>query len=390
MSAEELENEERERKGAIHAVMSFVIVLAIVLGGLGVAILFVVNKVKAKQEEPKVIIPTVQVMELKPESHKVLINTQGVVQSRRELMLSSEVGGRVIQVSPQLVEGGRVKEGDLLVEIDPADYRAKVAMAKATLADARLALEVEKAKAVQAKRDWDKLGRGEASDLVLRKPQIESAEARIDSTLAEVERAERDLNRTKVLAPFDGRVRTDDVEEGAVVMPGSRLAEIYSDKELEVRLPFSLRDFGYLGGTETPEFSLGATIGGELRTWPAKIDRIEGEVERATLSGYAMAKVLPSNDAPQFPPVGLFVEATVSGRMLESVVEIPRSAIRGQNEVWVENGGELHKREVEILRSMRERLVTRGTFEPEDRLVLTRLDAPLIGMKVLVDEETNK
>lgn len=386
MSAEEMKNEERERKGAIHAVMSFVLVLGLLIVGLGVMILFIVNKVKAKQEDPKPVTPTVEVMKLEQQSHQVMINTQGVVMSRRELVLSSEVGGRVIKVSPQLVEGGRVAAGDLLVEIDPADYRAKVAMTKASLADARLALEVEKAKAMQAKRDWAKLGRGKASDLVMRKPQIESAEARIDSAIAEVERTERDLKRTKVLSPFDGRVRVDEVEEGAVVMPGSRLAEIYSDKELEVRLPFSLRDFGYLNGTDTPAFVLEAMIGGVRRSWPAKLDRIEGEVERATLSGYGIAKVLPAEDGPVFPPVGLFVEAKVPGRVLESVIEIPRSAVRGQNEVWVENDGELQKREVEILRSMRERLVTRGKFEPEDRLVLTRLDAPLIGMKVIVEE----
>lgn len=390
MSAEELENEERERKGAIHAVMSFVLVLALLVVGIGVMILFIVNKVKAKQEEPKPITPTVKVMELAPHSHNVEINTQGIVESRREVILASELGGRVIRISPQLMEGGRVSKGDILVEIDPADYRAKVAMSKAALADARLALEVEKAKAVQAKRDWDKLGRGDASDLVLRKPQIVSAEARIDSAIAEVERSERDLQRTKVLAPFDGRVRMKEVDEGAVVMPGTRLAEIYSDQELEVRLPFSLRDFGYLVGSDTPEFMLTAVIGGELKSWPAKLDRIVGEVERATLSGYGIARLLPAESGVSFPPVGLFVEATVPGRELEGVIEIPRSAVRGENEIWVEHSGELQKRKVEILRSMRDALITRGEFDAEDRLVLTRLDAPMTGMKVNVDGDSQE
>ncbi|MGB6221794.1 efflux RND transporter periplasmic adaptor subunit [Haloferula sp.] len=386
MLAEEMENEEVARKGAISAVLSFVLVLVILIGGASVMILFVVNRVKAKQEEPKAIIPTVQVMTLDPHQHSVTITTQGVVESRREVMLASEVGGRVISVSPQLVEGGRVNKGDVLLEIDPADYRANVAMAKAALADARLALEVEKAKAVQADRDWQKLGRGEASPLVLRKPQIESAEARIESAAAEVERAERDLERTKVVAPFSGRVRSDDVEEGAVVMPGTRLAEIYSDSDLEVRLPFSLRDFGYLNGVDTAEFVLKAMIGGEQQTWPALLDRIEGEVERATLSGYGIAKVLPSSSGLPYPPVGLFVEAIVPGSEIDGVLEIPRSAVRGENEVWVEHDGELQKRTVEVLRSMRDVLITRGEFEAEDRLVLTRLDAPISGMKVVVDE----
>ena len=390
MSDEEMEIEERGRKGAIHAVMSFIIVLGLLIVGAGVMILMVVNKVKAKQEEPKAITPAVKVMSLEAQSHEVMIRTQGVVESRREVMLASEVGGRVIAVSDQLIVGGRVRKGDLLVEIDPADYRARVAMAKAALADARLALEVEKAKAEQAKRDWKKLGRGEASPLVLREPQIESAEARIDSAVAEVERTKNDLKRTKVEAPFDGRVRSEEVEEGAVVMPGTRLAEIYSDTELEVRLPFSLRDFGYLNGTDTPEFELMAEVGGERRIWLARLDRIEGEVERATLSGYGMAKVLASEDDPVFPPVGLFVEATVPGKTLEGVIEIPRSAVRGEDEVWVEHNGELQKREVDILRSKRDVLIVRGGFDPEDRLVLTRLEAPIEEMKVTVDEGSSE
>ncbi|MEM1082586.1 MAG: efflux RND transporter periplasmic adaptor subunit [Verrucomicrobiota bacterium] len=385
MNDEAIEIEEKERKGSIHAVMSFVLALVLILVGFGGLILFVVNKVKASQEEPKKIIPSVAVALIEPKAHEVRISTQGIVESRREVMLAAEVGGRVAAISPQLVDGGRVKRGDLLVEIDQADYVAGVARAKASLADAELALEVEKARAKQALRDWDKLGQGEAPALVLREPQIASAEARIVSSSAEVERAERDLERTRIVAPFDGRVRTAEVEEGAVVMPGARVGEIYSDRDLEVRLPFSLRDFGYLGDGAGGEFELRATMGNQKKHWPAKIDRIEGEVERSTLSGHGIARVMAAEDG-SFPPVGLFVESVVPGVRLEDVVEIPRSAVRGQNTVWVENGGVLTKREVEILRSRREHLITRGNFEDGDRLVLTRLEAPLEGMKVNAED----
>ena len=194
-------------------------------------------------------------------------------------------------------------------------------------------------------------------------------------------RARRDLKRTTIRAPFDARVRRASVEAGAVVAPGTPVAELYSATDLEVRLPFSLRDFGYLEQGASPEFELTATIGGEARSWPARLDRLEGEVERSTLSGYGIAKVLP-NAGDELPPVGLFVEAVVPGKTLEGVVELPRAAVRGRNEVWVVNDSKLAKRSVEILRSAREELVVRGNFEKGDRLVLTRLAAPLVGMKV--------
>lgn len=382
----DLEQEEQGRKGAIHAVLSFVVALGFVLLGFVLMVVFILTKEEAAQEEPEDVLPTVRVEEVRRTTHEVMIETQGIVRSRREVTLAAEVGGRVISISGDLIEGGRVSEGEVLVEIDPADYRAALARARATLADARLMLEQEQAKAKQAARDWEKLGRGEPTPLVLREPQIQSAEAGIESAAAEVERAERDLGRTTIKAPFDARVRSAEVEVGAVVSPGTAVAALFSGSDLEVRLPFPLRDFGYLHEEEAPEFELRARIGADERRWPAVLDRLEGEVERSTLSGYGIARVLPDDDGA-LPPVGLFVEARVPGETLEGVVEIPRAVIRGQEEVWVENDGRLQRRKVEVLRSRRENLVVRGDFEAGDRLVRTRLEAPLEGMKVRVEEE---
>lgn len=382
----DLEQEEQGRRGAIRAVLSFVFALGFLLLGFVLMIVFILTKEDAAQEEPEDVLPTVRVEEIRRSSHAVSIETQGIVRSQREVMLAAEVGGRVVSIAGQLIEGGRVKAGELLVEIDPADYRAAVARARATLAEARLMLEQERAKALQAARDWEKLGRGEPTPLVLREPQIESAEAGIESAVAEVERAERDLERTTIRAPFDARVRSAEVEVGAVVSPGTPVAELYSGDELEVRLPFPLRDFGYLHEEESPKFEVRARIGADERRWPAVLDRLEGEVERATLSGYGIARVLP-DERGALPPVGLFVEASVPGETLENVVGLPRAAIRGQDEVWVENDGRLQGRTVEILRSRREELVVRGEFEAGDRLVLTRLEAPLQGMRVRVEED---
>jgi RND family efflux transporter MFP subunit len=303
----------------------------------------------------------------------------------REVTLASEVSGRVAWIAPEFIDGGSVVSGQVLVEVDRTNYLAAEARAESGLADAELALKLEKAQAEQAALDWKKLGRGEPGELVLREPQIRAAEARIDSAEAEVERSRRDLERTTIRAPFDARVRRASVEVGAVVAPGTPVAELYSASELEVRLPFTLLDFGYLEAGATPGFDLTATIGGELRRWPAKLVRLEGEVERTTLSAYGFARVEPDASG-ELPPVGLFVGAVVPGRTLEDVVELPRYAVRGRDEVWVVDDGLLAKRKIEILRSGREELVVRGEFGPADQLVVTRLAAPLVGMKVEQEE----
>lgn len=379
------ETYEEDRTGAIHAVFSFVIALVLLGGGIAAAIAFVATKPDPEKKEETRLLPTVRVRPLEMGRHEVRIVTQGVVSSMREVELAAEVGGRVISIAPELVEGGTVSEGRVLVEIDPTNYAAALARAESVLADAELALEQERAQAEQAALDWEKLGRGEPGDLVLRKPQIKAAKARIESAEAEVRRAEEDLRRATIRAPFDARVRSVEVETGAVVASGTRVAELYSATELEVRLPFSLRDFGYLDADASPEFELTAMIGGELKRWPARLDRVEGEVERATLSGYGFARVLP-DAAGGLPPVGLFVEAVVPGRTLDEVVMLPRASVRGRDEVWVVHDNRLAKRQVEILRSGREELVVRGNFEAGDELVLTRLTAPLTGMEVEQEE----
>lgn len=381
MNDESIENLESGRKQDLGAVWSFVLVLGIIAIAIAVAVILVVNRAKTSQVDSERPIATVDVVPLAPGSHTVRLSSEGVVQSRREVALAAEVSGRVVSISPELVEGGRVKEGDVLATVDDADYRVALQQAKSAVAEAGLSIEQESARGVQALRDWEKLGRGEAPALVLRKPQIAAAEARLASSQAEVERALRDISRTSITAPFSGRVRKAHLEEGSYVKPGDAVAEIYSDEEVEVRLPFSLTDYAQSLKEKTPPFTVQAVIGGKPAVWQAELDRLEGEIDRETLSGYAIARIMPDEEG-KFPAVGLFVRADLTGRTLENVVEIPRAALRGAHDLWVLEDGRLAKRRVDVIRSSRESLVVTGDFRAGDQLVTTRLAAPVPGMEM--------
>lgn len=372
---------ETERINDLRAVWSFILVLVIIGLAVGGAVILVVNRAKTSQEETERLIPTVDTVPVKPGAHTVGLTSEGVVQSRREVMLAAEVAGRVVSISPELVEGGRVKAGDVLASVDDADYQVALRRAKSSVTEAELAIEQETARGVMAQRDWEKLGRGEAPALVLRKPQIAAAEARLASAQAEVERALRDIRRATITAPFGGRIRKASIEEGAYVTPGAPVAEIFSDEEVEVRLPFSLTDYAQSLGDKTPPFPVEAVIGGQPTTWQAVLERLEGEIDRQTLSGYAIACIQPNAEG-KYPPVGLFVRAELSGRRLENVVEIPRAALRGAHDVWVLEDGKLAKRYVEVIRSARDSLVVTGDFKPGDLLVITRLASPVPGMEM--------
>ncbi|MGB1129282.1 MAG: efflux RND transporter periplasmic adaptor subunit, partial [Haloferula sp.] len=362
MNETELESYETERRGEIRAVMSFVLVLLILAGSVGVAVFLAITKVKAKPDDMEKSLPSVLVTDLEMGRHVPMIYS----------------------------EGASVEEGQEIAKLNSVNFDAALKRAEASRADAELALALEQAKGAQARKDWQKLGKGEASELVLREPQIESAQARLDSAIEEVARANMDVSRTTIKAPFSGRVREAGVEVGAVTVPGSMVAEIFSDTELEVRLPFSLDDFGLLQADGTPEFTLSAEIGGVEMSWPAELARVEGEVERATLSGHAIATVKPNVDGV-YPPVGLFVKTRVEGRPIENVVKIPRAALRGGNVVWVVDGDVLRRKTVRVARSTRDHLIVEGEFNDGERLVLTRLSAPIDGTKVSpMQEETDE
>ena len=374
--------------------MSFVLILAIIVGTVIGVVLLVLNKRVAKEDEKQRIVPAVEIVEVTAADHAVKIFTQGVVESARETMLAAEVGGRVMEISPAFKRGGTVKKGERLVQIDPADFRATLAAAAAKQADAELALELERARAQQAKLDWEKLGNGNEplNPLVLRKPYLAVAEASAASAAEAAAKARRDVERTEILAPFDAGVRSANAEVGAVVAPGTMVAELYASNDLEVRLPLSLEDFGFLDRDAKGIVTLKGTIGVEEYLWKAEPVRIDPEIERTTLSAHIAVKVLPTQgSAFPLPPVGLFVKAEIVGKTLGGVSEIPRRALlEGNRVIVVGEGNQIAFRDLVIPRLTRKTALVSGGLEAGDRIVLTRLSAPIAGMEVQIQKDANK
>ncbi len=374
--------------------MSFVLILAIIVGTVIGVVLLVLNKRVAKEDEKQRIVPAVEIVEVTAADHAVKIFTQGVVESGRETMLAAEVGGRVMEISPAFKRGGTVKKGERLVQIDPADFRATLAAAEVKRADAELALELERARVQQAKLDWEKLGNGNQplNPLVLRKPYLAAAEASAASAVEAAAKARRDVERTEILAPFDAGLRSANAEVGAVVAPGTMVAELYASNDLEVRLPLSLEDFGFLDRDAKGIVTLKGTIGAEEYLWKAEPVRIDPEIERTTLSAHIAVKVLPTQgSAFPLPPVGLFVKAEIAGKTLGGVSEIPRRALlEGNRVIVVGEGNQIAFRDLVIPRRTRKTALVSGGLEAGDRIVLTRLSAPIAGMEVQIQQDINK
>ena len=274
---------------------------------------------------------------------------------------------------------------------------------RAAIAQAELRLETERQEAAVALEEWELLGAGRPTPLALREPQIAEAQASLASAEANLQQAEYDLERTVVRAPFAGRVRSERVDVGQFVQRGNSVATLYAVDAAEVRLPipdvelqFVDLPLGYRGdgGFESvsgPDVVLRSEFAGNRYEWRGKIVRTEGEIDPRTRMVHAIARIedpYARSGRSGRPPlaVGMFVEAEIQGRSSGEIVVLPRSVLRGADQVLVVNErDELRFQQVEIFRLERDRVLVRSGLEEGEQIVVSPLENAVNGMKVRIN-----
>lgn len=360
-----------------------VIALAILI-----AVLIYTNKPAAKRRpsHPKTL--TVETVELQPQSFPIMIHTQGTVEPRTTTTLIPRVSGEIIQVSPNFRPGGFFEPGDTLLTIDSADYTLDIKSAQATLAEALFTFEEEKAQSQQAADNWKRLGRTEApSDLVLHKPQLAHAQAITDSARAQLQKAELNLQRTRIKAPYAGRILEQFADIGQYVSPGNPLVKIFAIDYVEIRLPITEKQRGminlprpYRGESNQPyygpEATIDATIGGTNYTWKGRVVRTEGSVDRATRQVFVIVQVdnpyqRHSDDRPPLE-IGQFVKADIQGQVLDNVYAVPRTAVQGNDTIMVvDNDSRLQRKKIAVLWETQDQLLVRDALAAGEQLCVT-------------------
>ena len=376
------------------------ILLPFAVLGLGVLITFGLIKTRPKVTPAprETSTPLVRVVSVQPHPHQFTVQAQGTVMPHLGIDLVAEVPGRIVKVSPSFKAGAFFDEGEELITLDSRDYELAVTRARAQLAEARVRFAREQAEAEVAVAEWKTLGKGEASPLLRREPQLAEAKAAVDSAEAALQQAELDLERTRIKAPFAGRVWEKKVDAGQYVARGASLARIYSIDFAEVRLPLPLEDLAYLNlplgqesqSGELPSVTLRANIAGKPHQWRGHIVRTEAEIDPKTRMITAVARVhdpfaLEKSGTPL--PIGLFVNATIEGVTRQGISIVPRAALRGREHVLiVDQDNHLRFREVEIARLESDRVLVSAGLQPSDRPCVSVLETPVDGMKVRVAE----
>lgn len=362
----------------------------------------IANKPEPRSRPSFSLVQAIDATRLKRADYQVVIRSQGSVRPSRESSVVPEVTGIIRKVSPNFVVGGYFRQGEVLVEIDRRDYEIALSQMNASFAQASAVLQEELARSGQAKQDWKSLGRkGQPSNLTARVPQVAAARANLAAAQAKIEQAELDLERTQILAPYDGRVLEKRIDEGEFVSRGAVLGRLYSIASADIRLPLSSRQLTHLsipgaGVSSSPdeqaEVSLHANVGGQDAQWSGLLVRSEG-VDASSQQLNVVVQVqdpFGQNSTQPAMQIGQFVAAKIEGTRLQNVFVIPRSAIRERNEVLiVDEENRLQKRNVTIAWSDDEFAAVTDGLQDNEVLTLTALGAVTNGtqVKATVDGE---
>jgi RND family efflux transporter MFP subunit len=325
---------------------------------------------------------------LNPTSYDVIIQTQGNVRSEQATTITPLVSGTVLRINRSFEDGAFFKAGDILLELDPADLETAVLASQSRLARAEAALIQEQARGKQAKLNWEEISPGEEpSPLVLRVPQLREAEANVSAAQAELEQAQRNLERAKVRAPFDGRVKQRLVGVGQAVGAATPLGEIFGTATAEIRLPLSPSQLPFVDLPDNDNDSpvdvvltdaLSDPSQPVTHQWKARIVRTEGTLDPTSRELFAIARIDDpfslKSDLPQLR-IGQPLRAAVKGITLDDVYVIPRTAMRSLNRMFLIEKNELKIRKTDItpIWSNEKVLIVRNGLNPGDWLATSHL-----------------
>lgn len=383
-------------KGMVLVLVSKVILPIVVLG---FAVLVSLQILQSKPDassgrKPETAMLAVESLVLEARQFSLSLAAFGTVHPARREEVHTLVSGQVLAFSPGFKAGGYVREGETLVRLDPVDYELALQVAKSDLAQAELALAEEQARSEQARRDWKKQKSAQpANDFALRIPQLKAAKVNLETAQAQLQLAELNLERTALKASFSGRIQERFVELGAVVNPGSKLADGYATNAAEVRLAIASKDLAYVdlpSGRDNTEGGAKVTFINTLvdpvEHWQGRLVRTEAAIDAASQQLYVVARIedpfVQQGESRKGLKIGQFLEASISGRLQRQAIVIPNRAIYQGAYVYVVDAGTISRRAVTISWSDRNVSLISNGLQAGEHLVMTPLGQVTSGTLV--------
>ncbi len=391
------------RPGSLKIVARIGLPLLVLAIGAGVAYVLLKTPPKAQRKAPARQARLVEVQPVRFSRQSTVIQTMGVVQPAREVVLYPRVAGEIVSVSDQFEPGARFLEDQVMVQIDPADFRLAVQQRESDLAQAQGALALELGQQSVAKREYELLGESiaeEDRDLVLRQPQLEQVRARVKAAEAALEQAKLNLERATVKAPFNATVRTRNVNVGAQVTPATAMATLAGNDEywVEVTVPVDQLQWIHIPGRNGDSGSVAHVFSGMARgTNDFRDGRVlrllpdlekDGRMARLLVAVTDPLALTPATTGKPALILGDYVRVELDGLDLESVAAVDRSLFRDGDALWIMNAeNRLEIRPVEVAFRGRDQLLVRSGVKDGERLVTSDLAAAVDGMLLRTQDD---
>ncbi len=373
----------------------------VVAGAIALGIFLIKTPPRAAPKPKQRQATLVEVQPITFTTQPVKIEAMGIVKPAKRIELMPRIGGEVQWVSEGFVPGGMFEKDAKILQIDPVDYEIAKRAAEKSVTEARTNLRIEQGAQAVARQDFQLLGEiigEEDRDLVLRKPQLEMAQASVAAAEAELERAQIDLSRTTVKAPFNAIVEGDTVNVGARVTSTTSLATLIGtdDYWIEATVPV-----GKLKWIEIPgrNSEAGSTVRiydeaawGEAQFRTGTVRRLAASLEEQGRMARVIIEVADplglDNEAKPRLLIGSFVRVEFEGRELKDALRLPRNLIHENSQIWVfTDEGTLDIRPVEIAMQGRDHVIVTGGVNRGDRIITTEISAPVQGMALRIEEK---
>lgn len=385
------------RAGGWRVIVRYVLPVVILAGAVLGARALVASKPEAARQTPGEMAAAVNTVKGVRINYTVNVLAMGSVVPARRVELRAQVGGRVIKRHPALEVGGHLVAGDVLLEIEPDDYEAAVADAQAALAQAKLNEALERQRQAVASDEWRQSGQ-EAADpasmaIAMREPYVEAARRSVIAAEAAVERARRNLERTRIKAPFDSVVLTTHAETGSVLAPQSMVAVLAATDVFHVEAALPVASIGWIGTLKNgafdpmPQVRVTAVSGArEVVSCEGRVVRLLGDMSQTGL----MARVLVAVDRPYEQTggkllLGAYAQCSIEGKRLDDVFAIARSVLRDEDTLWIAGKDDrLGILSPELIWKGAEQVILGGDIDADMRIVSSALPAAIPGMRLQI------
>ena len=373
------------------------IIPAVIVIFITAAVLLLMAKFKPDidKKDDAQIVQTVETINIRAVDFVIPITTEGMVLPKTSIAFSSEISGKIISVATQFSNGGRFTAGDILVKVDPLDYKLAITRAQANVSAKIASLDLEQAKSDLAKTDWKKYGKkGQPTALNLNLPQVASAKAALAGAKADLLLAKRNLAKTEVIAPFDGVIFTKNVDVGQFVAIGTTLATIASTQTAEIRVALSDEQLNK-SGLNTSIANIAVKIRSEETNniqWQGRVAQIEAQRDARTLMNFVVIEVEQPFSQQSIPlRFNTFVEVEFNGQTLHSVYPMARNYMMLNHKVKIlDSQLQLAIRSVEVGYADDSRFYITSGLNSTDQVIVTQLPGLKSGSQLKLEDKHNK